>query len=158
MAVTQSSSISEWKRFVNRAGWRVNYPPRWHPSSCHACLDLSDPDVFIIFSGSYPDIGPDTGGVMIEHLADKPVDQNVDNWLKEVARDTVLSPIATEEWVSIDGARALRVRNRIPSGESENIYLLNGVRTFAIRFPADIRLGSYAIYQQMISTLRFAKR
>ncbi|HWZ30814.1 MAG TPA: hypothetical protein VNX18_05755 [Bryobacteraceae bacterium] len=96
---------------------------------------------------------------MIEHLIDKPTDQSVDEWLKDVSRSTVLVPVATEEWVSLSGIRALKVRNGDrKSNESENIYVLNGSKTFAIR-ASDLNNAAFLrLYQQVIRTFRFTGR
>ena len=48
-------------------------------------------------------------------------------WLDTVKEEAVLSPRSNEEWISLHGLRALKVRNRnADSGESENICSLNG--------------------------------
>lgn len=92
--------------------------------------------------------------IMIEHLIDKPVDEDVEPWLKEVSRDTVLNPQISEEWIVLDHRKALRVTNgNLDSTSSENIYVLDGKKTFAIR--ASRNDPSYATYQRMLSTFKF---
>jgi hypothetical protein len=92
--------------------------------------------------------------VMIEHLADQPADEDAELWLREVARDTVLSPQVSAEWIVINHQKALRVINGdLASTNSENIYVLYGQNTFAIR--TNRSTPSYAIYQRMLSTLNF---
>jgi len=87
---------------------------------------------------------------MIEHLVDQPANQTVDAWLHDVARTTVANPQVSEEWTSVGGTKALKVVNRNPdSTESENIYVVRGSRTFAIRMPSN------ALCQQILSTFRF---
>lgn len=138
-----------WRTFVNRAGWRISYPPRWQIGSCRQCSDPTDPDVFVtIFEPSTKTM------VMIEHLIDKPVEEDVEPWLKEVSRDTILSPLISEEWIVLDHKKALKVINgNLDSTKSENIYVLYGPKTFAIR--TDRNTLSYATYQRMLSTFKF---
>lgn len=86
---------------------------------------------------------------MIERLADKPDGKTADAWLHEVAKDTVLSPIRHEEWMTLSGSRALKVVN----DGSENIYAVHGSLTIAIRYDRPVR----AILQ-VISTFKFEQR
>lgn len=97
-----SANDVKWRTFANRAGWRISYPPRWQIGSCHQCSDPTDPDVFVtIFEPSTKTL------IMIEHLIDKPVDEDVEPWLKEVSRDTVLNPQIREEWIVLDHRKGL---------------------------------------------------
>jgi hypothetical protein len=108
--------------------------------------------VFVDFSGSSGKVL-----VMIEPLADKTVPAGSREWLNTVEHATVLAPILSEEWIFIDGALALRVVNGDSDpGTTEAIYILNGVKTFAVRFPhiEDPRLRS--VCRQMLSTFRFS--
>lgn len=94
---------------------------------------------------------------MIEHLADKPPDQNAEQWLNSIKTATNLNPPVSEDWILIDGTRSLKVINRNPdSSESENVYTVRGSQTFAIR--AKLNTPSYALYEKMLSTLKFTNR
>jgi len=95
--------------------------------------------------------------IMIEPVADKPHAQTVEQWRNDVKVATVLSPIASEEWISLSGTRALKVINGTQdSTKSENIYLVHDSKTFAIR--AYPNTSSYPVYQRMLSTFRFTNR
>jgi hypothetical protein len=144
-----SANGATWRTFVNRAGWRISYPPHWQIGSCHQCSDPTDPDVFVtIFEPSTKTM------IMIEHLIDKPVDEDVGPWLKEVSRDSVLNPQISEEWIVLDHRKALRVINGNPdSTSSENTYMLDGKKTFAIR--ASRNDPSYTTYRRILSTFKF---
>jgi len=146
----ENADTSRWKSFANRAGWTIRYPPNWQAGSCVQCPDPTDPSVFVTF------YNPSTRDlVMIEHLIDKPDNRSEEQWLDDIKRATNLSPQVSEDWITLAGVRALRVINRsVDSTESENIYLLPGSRTFAIR--AGRNVPSYAVYQRMLSTFRFS--
>jgi hypothetical protein len=50
---------------------------------------------------------------------------------------------------------ALKVRNRNPDlGASENIYLISGSKTFAIRVSNVGKTPFYLLFQQILSTFR----
>jgi len=67
---------------------------------------------------------------------------------------TNLNPEINEQWIALGGVKALKVITRSPdSKESENIYLIHGSKTFAIR--AERNTASYAMYQRMLSTFQF---
>ena len=144
-----SPKNAKWRTFVNRAGWRISYPPGWQIGSCTQCLDPPAPNVFVTFSD------PSTKTlVMIEHLIDKPADQGAEEWLRNVSRTTVLNPKISEEWIILDHRRALKVLNlNSDSTRGEHIYVLCGQKTFAIR--SDQNTPSYATYQRMLSTFKF---
>jgi hypothetical protein len=94
-----------WTTFTNRAGWSIKYPPSWEVGSCNSCTDPTDPHVFVSF------FDPSTNGIlMIQHLKDKPPDQGVEDWLNDVARVAVANPRLGEEWILLDGRRALKAR------------------------------------------------
>ena len=96
--------------------------------------------------------------IMIEPLASKPPERNLDEWLGEVAAATVLNPRVRQEWIALDRQRALKVLSRNPdSTQSESIYVVHGSKTFAIRGP-DLNVGSYQVYQQMLASFRFTTR
>lgn len=144
---------SKWKTFVSKAGWAVHYPSTWDVSSCNQCPDPTDPNVFVSF------YDPSTREViMIERLKNAPQGQSQEQWLREVAAATNLNPSVSEDWISLVGAsRALRVVNRnSDSTESENIYVLYGSKTIAIRFGKDG--PSYSLFTRMLSTLRLSTR
>ncbi|HEY1758816.1 MAG TPA: hypothetical protein VGG72_25815 [Bryobacteraceae bacterium] len=91
---------------------------------------------------------------MTEPLADKPAGQTVDEWLNHVKTTTVLNPLVSQEWISLDGMRALKAVNRNDdSTESEHLYVVKGSKTFAIRTGRNT--PSYATYLRMLSTFRF---
>jgi hypothetical protein len=71
-------------------------------------------------------------------------------WLHETAKDTVLTPIEREEWLTLSGSRALKVIN----DRSENIYAVRGPLTIAIRYDR----SPQAVTRQIISTFRFTAR
>lgn len=113
------------------------------------CSDPTDPVVFVTF------FEPSTNAlVTVEHLIDKPVDEDAEQWLKNVSRTTVLNPRISEQWIILDHRKALKVTNRNPDSTcSEYIYVLNGQKTFAIR--TDQNKPSYVTYQRMLSTFKF---
>jgi hypothetical protein len=95
--------------------------------------------------------------IMIEHLMDKPADQSVEQWLDDVEATTDLNPRVSEEWITLNGKRALKVINRHhDSTESENLYIVHGSLTFAVR--TERNTPSYRVYQQILATLRFTSR
>jgi hypothetical protein len=144
---SQTVNVSRWRTFANKSGWTIKYPPDWRVGSCRQCPDPTEPNVSVTF------YNPATREllIMIEHLADKPPIQTVEQWLNDVKAATVLDPIVREEWISLSGMRALKVINRPPeSTKSENIYLVHGSKTFAIR--AYPRRSSYPVYQRMLAT------
>jgi len=150
MHVHPGKSVDEasgWKTFTSRAGWQIKYPPGWDIGSCVQCTDPAAPDTFVMFSE------PATKRVlMIEPLADQPADQNLDDWLRNVGRSTELNPVIREEWIALDGVRALKIVTRSPDNtESENIYLVKRTTTFALRADASPALRS------MISTFKFTR-
>ena len=140
----------KWRVFLNRAGWKISFPPQWRVGSCHQCSDLTDPDALVTF------VEPSTKAVvMIEHLADKPADKDDEQWLKEVSRDTVLNSQISEKWIVLDHQKALKVINgNAGSASSENIYVLYRQKTFAIRTSQGT--SSYAICHRIISTFTLA--
>jgi hypothetical protein len=94
---------------------------------------------------------------MIEPLAEKGAAQSPRQWLSDVARDTILVPKLSEEWTTIDGAPTLVVFNGTSSSaKTENIYILHGAKTFAVRFPHIQDAAIRAICERMLSTFRFA--
>ena len=145
------SDISRWKAFSSKAGWSIKYPASWKVGSCRQCPDPTDSDVFVTF------LDPSTmESIMIEHLIDKRAEQTAEQWLTAVKRTTNLNPSVSEEWIFVDGEHALKVKNKNPdSGESENIYLCNGSKTFAIRASNIRNVSFYTRYQQMVSLFRF---
>ncbi len=142
-------SAKGWRIFVNRAGWSIRVPENWQIESCNQCPDPTDPGVFVFFYDP-----PTKTGMMIEPLADKPRRDTAESWLLEVSQDTVLAPRVRTDWVSLDHRRALKVLNGdTDSNASENIYVLFGQKTFAIRTaPND---AGYSTIKQMLSTFRF---
>src|SRR5581483_10520244 len=127
--VVAADASKGWMTFTSRAGWSIKYPPGWQVGSCNSCLDPSDPNVFVTF------FDPSTNGMlMIQHLKDKPADQSVEAWLNDVKQVVVANPRMSEQWISLDGVRALKVKTRNPdSTESENIYAVDGSRTFFLQ-------------------------
>jgi len=142
----QTVDVSRWKTFTNRAGWAIKHPDSWRVGSCAHCSDPTDPYGFVTFEN------PSTKElIMIEHLIDKPADQTLEQWLNNVKVTSVLNSFVREEWISLNGTRALKVFNRnVDSTESENIYIVHRSKTFAIR--AD---PAYRIFPRMLSTFRF---
>jgi hypothetical protein len=96
----EGGDISKWRTFTNRAGWSVKYPGDWQIGSCVQCSDPTDPNVFVSLSS------PATKAlIMVDHLADKPRDQTVDEWLNDIKATANLSPRIREEWIQLDGTR-----------------------------------------------------
>lgn len=128
----------------------MRYPDSWQIGSCDSCADPTAPSVFVNL------YNPATGDkITVDPLDDKPAATPADQWLAEVSRTTVDNPRASQEWITINGSRALRVINNNPdSTQSENIYLLKGVKTFAIR--TNWGADSQQLLQRIISTFRFA--
>jgi hypothetical protein len=119
----------------------VKYPRSWRAQSCRQCDDPTEPNAFLALSDPS---GSQT--IMIERLADKPEDKAAEVWLHEVARDTVLSPIQKERWITVSGSKALKIVNE----RSENIYVTKGSLTVAIRYDRAVRSAT-----QIISTFKF---
>ena len=95
---------------------------------------------------------------MIQHLKDKPADRSVEMWLNAVKRIAVANPRVSEQWILLDGIRALKVKTRNPdSTESENIYAVDGVRTFFIHASPVGNIAFYQLYKEMLSSFRFTK-
>jgi hypothetical protein len=135
-----------WKTFANKAGWTIQHPGNWKVGSCRQCSDPTDPNVFVTISN------PLTKElIMIERLIDKPGDQTVEQWLNNVKVSTDLNPIISQEWISLSGTQALKVVSR----ESENIYVVRGSKTFAIR--ADPKTFSHPPGQRILSSFRFSR-
>ncbi|MGA2273938.1 MAG: hypothetical protein ABSH00_10320 [Bryobacteraceae bacterium] len=149
-----SKAPSDWTTFTSMAGWTIKYPPAWQVGSCNSCRDPHAADVFVSF------FDPATGGtIMIKRLKNKPADQSVARWLNDVKQVAVVNPRVMERWITLDGARALRVETRNPdSTESENIYIVDGSRTFFIQASPIQNMSFYRLYARMLSTLRFANR
>ena len=108
----------------------------------------------------------DEGWLMIEHLMDKPATKSVDDWLAEVKRTDNLNPQIKEEKSALNGLPALQVRYRNPSGnghEMETVYVICGLKTFAISFQGKENSGieslrNYGIYRKMLSTFKFKNK
>jgi hypothetical protein len=145
----KADDVSRWKTFSNRAGWSIKYPPNWKVYSCHSCPDPTDPNVFVAFDN------PKTEEiVMIQHFKDKPSDQSIERWLDHIKMATNLNPKVGEEWVTLGGARSLKVvTSNHDSTECENFYVVHGSKTFAVQI--DRGTPSYQLYQQMLSTFKF---
>jgi hypothetical protein len=149
----ESGDVSHWKTFADSADWTIKYPQDWQVSNCPHCSGPTEPAFVTFHDSSASEL------ILIERLMDKPADQSLENWLNDVKEKTVSSPRISEEWISLHGVRALKVRNHnADSGESENIYILNGTKTFLLR-ASDIRnVSFYRRYQQMLSTFIFRSR
>jgi hypothetical protein len=149
----EHQDITKWSTFASRSGWSVRYPPELHPSSCRQC-DPTEPEVIVAFSDSSGRVA-----IMIEPLADKREGRSTVQWLTEVARDTVASPVASERWAFVDGAPALIAINGAPGSEqTENVYVERGLKTLAVRFPHIQEASLRSLCEQMLSTLRFSTR
>jgi hypothetical protein len=144
--------VSKWITFSSRAGWNIKRPSDLSVSSCRQCDDPTDPDVIVAFFRSSGEVV-----AMVEPLADKSPTLSAREWLSGVARGSILSPIISEEWTSIEGAPTLIVVNGGPdSDRSENVYVLRGAKTWAVRFP-DIRdAGVRTLCRRMLSTFSFS--
>jgi hypothetical protein len=151
--VTAADDSKGWTTFSNRAGWSIKYPPGWEVGSCNSCTDPTDPHVFVSF------FDPSTNGIlMIQHLKDKPPDQSLEAWLNHVKQVAVANPRTSEQWISLGGRQALKVKTRDPDGtESENIYVVDGAKTFFLQASPIGNMAFYQLYEQMLSTFRFTK-
>ena len=151
---TERRDAPDWRKFTSRAGWTLEYPSDLTISSCRQCTDPTDPNVFVAFSRRSGEVI-----ALIEPLADKIVSQSSRQWLSDVARDTILSPILSKEWVSTPGALELVVVNGdSKSDKSENVYILHGVKTLAVRIPHVQDIGVRSISKRMLSTFKFTGR
>lgn len=145
--------VPKWTTFTSRGGWSIRYPPELHVSSCRQC-DPTEPEVIVAFSGSSGQVV-----VMIEPLADRRDGLSAIQWLTELAHDTVSSPAVSERRTFIDGAPSVIVMNGAAgSNMTENIYVENGVKTVAIRFPHTADTSILSTCEQMLSTFRFLSR
>jgi hypothetical protein len=91
----------------------------------------------------------------LEPLAEKPNGWSIELWLLDVEKSTNANPPIRREWISVAGEKALRVINKDPDGtESENIYLIHGVQTFAVR--ANNARAYTSLYKHMIHSLKFS--
>lgn len=152
-ATAQDSAhdVRRWTTFTSKAGWRIKHPESWKVGSCRQCPDPTAADVLVTFRDSVT-----SESILIESLIDKPVNQSVNEWLREVSHTTIADARVREEWIYLDGRHALKVTDRQPeSSESENVYVLNGSRTLAIRLSSTHGAEFYSLYRQMLSTLRF---
>jgi hypothetical protein len=150
-AVAQVNDSSRWKTFSNRAGWTIKYPSTWKVGSCRSCPDPTDPIGFVtLYNPKTKDL------IMIEHPIDKPGGQSIEHWLTKISVTTNLCSRISEEWITLNGARALKVINRCEDSkesESENYYLVNGSKTFAIR--TDRNTPSSQVEQKILFTFKF---
>lgn len=145
----KGDDISKWKLFASRAGWSIRYPRQWKVSSCHSCTDLTDPNAFVAIENPKAD-----EIVMIDRLVDKPSDQGLEEWLKDVKLTTNLNPKVSEVWITLGNERALMVITRNPdSTECENYYVVHGSKTFAIQI--DRNSATYPVYKRMLNTFKF---
>jgi hypothetical protein len=146
----EGEGVSTWVTFSSRGGWHIKYPRDLQISSCRQCEDPTAPDVYVAFSRSNHVLA------MVEPLADTPSGESTRQWLNEVARDTILSPVLKEQWTSVDNEPALIVINGASdSDQAENIYVARGGKTFAIRFPQVQDAKVRSVCEQMLSTFRF---
>jgi hypothetical protein len=140
-ATVSNGEERDWRKFINRAGWSIKFPPIWRVESCRACDDPTEPNAPLFLSDPSGD-----QTILIERLADKPSGKSVDVWLHEVAKDTVLAPIHNEQQIPLSGSKALKVANE----GSENIYVVRGSLTIALRYKHPIRAVT-----RVVSTFRF---
>jgi len=157
---TNSNETKNWKVFSNRAGWSIKYPTDWKISSCQSCLDPTDPKVFVDFFPPTTN-NSDEGWVQISHVANKPTNKSVDEWLTGLKTTLNLNPILKEEKITINNLPALKVRYRNPYAggqESETVYLVSGSQTFTVAFSGNKagvileKFGNHNVYLQMLST------
>jgi|SRR5580658_961 hypothetical protein len=148
----------KWKTFSNRAGWRIKYPVDWKIANCKSCKDPSAPDVSVDF---LPPADRDSGWVIIEHLADKPPGTDLAAWFTQIKRTANLNDGLTEQSLTLNGRRALKVRYRdlqAHTPEVETVYLVSGSQTFAIEFGGDRpglpleKVGNYHTFLQMVDS------
>jgi hypothetical protein len=102
--------------------------------------------------------GASQESILIEPLADKPADQTIDRWLQEISAASVANPVASQEWIYLDGLLALKVDNKSPNGTaSENVYVVNRLKTFALHgWPTETKPFAL-LFRQVLSTFRFTQ-
>jgi hypothetical protein len=150
-----------WKTFTNRAGWSIHYPADWTVESCKGCTDPTASGVYVNF---FPPPGLEAeGSVMVEPLADKPADVDVDTWLEEMPTRGNRNPLRRETKITLNGSPALKVRYRTDSGDDkEAVYVVSGSTTFGIEFSTEQphvlleRLANYPAFKAMLQTFRLA--
>ncbi|MGB0121986.1 MAG: hypothetical protein WA419_06725 [Silvibacterium sp.] len=103
---------------------------------------------------------------MIEHLADKPVNDSADEWFTKLKRTADLNLPVRERRSTLDGLPTLEVRYRASpgsEGETDAVYVISGSKTFAIEFNSDKpgraleQLENYGIYLRMMKTFQIAR-
>jgi|GEM_PF-7068072 len=123
-----------WKTFENRRGWSISYPSDWRISSCRACSDPTDPDVFAEFTS------PSWETVMILPIFEpKAASESIDSWLSNLGKngpgpDYFFKRILYERW-TLNGMPALHERYRdLDQMELDENYILTACGTFKIGF------------------------
>ncbi len=111
-----------------------------------------------MFVGFYPPENKSSNDdmVMIEPLAARRANETVDQWLADTKTSANLNPIIGQDWISVNGVRALNVRYRYAdSSEHDTVYVMNGSEMFAIEGPAISDPAIYEIYKKMVASFRF---
>lgn len=154
LASHASQTAAGWSPFRNRTGWRIQYPSTWRYFSCQTCRDPTLTDGYVRF---VPADTTQPGMVSVEHLQDKPPHRATAAWLAELEHADNLNPVVWEAAASVNGlrGRTVRYRNDIARVEMEVTYVVQGVRTYAIKFDAEQPgrraedLPSYIVFQHM---------
>lgn len=150
----QAQDTSGWKTLTSKGGWTIEYPASWQVWSCHSCPDPTAPNVYV----SFGNLSPNGPLVMVEPLADKPLNEDIEQWLNRLKGTNNLNPIVSADSISIKGLRGLRVKYKTAGNTPmEETYLVSGSRTFAISL-ATAGSRELAIYQQMVSTFAVKAR
>ena len=142
---------AEWKTFQGRAGWTIDYPSSFHGFSCHNCPT----DGYSFMSFAPP------GGAsvfMVSPVADRPGEQAADQWLMQLSTSLNLNPVIDREWITLDGARALKVitQNNADPGHPvklETVYVVHGERSFELSFEQSA--ATDATFRKMLDSFRF---
>lgn len=147
-----------WKTFENRRGWSISYPSDWRISSCRACPDPTDPDVFADFTS------PSWETVMVLPIfKPKPASESVDSWFWDLGKNGPgpapdFKRILYERW-TLNGMPALHVRYRdLDQMEWDTNYVLTACGTFMIGLsgikPGKIQSSTnYHRYLEMLHSL-----
>ncbi len=149
-APARTTRATEWKTFVSRGGWSIDYPRGWTVSSCNNCRDPAEPGIFVGFSGARDD-----DFVMVSPLADRPVTQTVAQWLNDVAVTANLNTVLEKHPSVLNGHFAMVVRYRYADGTiGDETFVVDGVRTFQIGGLISIGSPALPVVRHMVATFR----
>jgi len=153
-----------WRVFSNRAGWSISHPRNWHISSCEACTDPRDADVFAEFDSPRSE-DSSRGSVSVSPLVNKPLNLSLDKWFSKVEGDGSPFPnsLVREKRSTLNGMPTLNILYRDPDGmEIEETYIVSRPDAFKISFfcnrPGAIEeCPTYPAYLRMLSSFETKK-